>query len=231
MSVQRAMRATVRVRLVSVALLLPVATVLAACGSVKLPEEHFYRLDVPRQAGTAAAPSVEMRPLVVRVQRLQLGADLAGDRLMVGAGAVRLQPYVFHRWAGSLDSLVTDAFVTAFARSGAFGAVKGPDDAGGEDVTVSGRILDFHQVQENGAPAALVTLDLVVARGEQPVWRSELRRLEPAQGSEPEAVVRALSAGLAHVLHDAVERCRAAAAASSGDAADVGATVEAGPAK
>ena len=77
-------------------LLLPL---LFSCGSVTIPDEHYYRLSVDDIQRGVARPELG----AIRVDSMQLDAGLAPDRLLVAdASRVRLLGYGFHRWAGPL---------------------------------------------------------------------------------------------------------------------------------
>ena len=74
------------------AFLLSSVTTLAACGSVEVPRERWFRLDPP-----AVAESAPTRGGVLRVQDLQLGTALEGDCLLVQDGVAVLQhPFTKH---------------------------------------------------------------------------------------------------------------------------------------
>lgn len=186
----------------------------AACGSVKLPEEHFYRLAYPDPEPQCEAPAAG--GLVLRIERLGVATHLSGDRLMVGEGPVVVHPYRFHRWAGPVEGMVEDALVTALARSGDFARVKGAADGGDEDLVLTGRVLELQQQVEGERWSARVALELTLldrARGTV-LFHGELRRDEPVERHDPAAVVAGLSRGLAGIVDDVLARTRAAGAAT-----------------
>ena len=86
-------------------------TALAACGSVTVPVERYYRLDL--QSAHAPDP---MRAGTLRVHDLQLGTALDSDRLLCQSG-VTLEPRPLARWVAPLDRLVTEAMVLAMSRA------------------------------------------------------------------------------------------------------------------
>jgi ABC-type uncharacterized transport system auxiliary subunit len=182
------------------------ACALAGCGSVTVPHETLYRLPLPRPP-RAAEPLAS----VLRIERLSLAANVAGDRLAVADGPVALQRYELHRWAGPLDGLVLDALVIGFVRSGGFVEVKAPRDPGGDDLVLSGTILDFHEVREAAGAVGLVALDLrlVDRRSQRELFRSEFAQRVPAGAGGPEAAARALSQGLGAIVAEVVEQTRA----------------------
>ncbi len=190
---------------------------LAACSSVTVPEHHSYRLATP-QVGVGAKPDGG----VLRVGGLELAADLAGDRLMVGDGPVKVMAYRQHTWAGPLERLVGDAVVTGLRRSCAFEQVKTETARGDEDLQLDGRVLDFHQTAGHGAWLGTVTLDLqLVDRDGRQLLGGEFSASTALQGEGPEALVVALSESLGVVLDDFVATC--------GDRGVFVRSIEAGP--
>lgn len=174
-------------------LLLPL--LFAACSAVELPRTQFYRLDVPVPAG-GALPAAG----VLRVLDLQLANNLAGDCLLVADGPFRVQTAELDRWVAPLDRLVTDAVVQELTRTRMFARVLTSSDAGSEQLTLGGRILDFHEQRGEGAPRARVGLELWLLQGEVQLLHEEFVANSPLQQATPEAAVQALSLALAEVL-------------------------------
>lgn len=175
--------------------------VLAACSTVEVPDEHYYRIDPPRPRVADAAPLPGLR-----VERIAVAPHLRGDRLMVSEGAVLVRPYRFHRWAGPLDKLVEDALVTGFSRSGRFERVAGPADAplGAAGLLLRGRVLEMQQHVTGSSNVARVTLDVELvdrSRGAV-VMRREVSRDVEVQEPAPEVVVAALSRALGSVVEE-----------------------------
>lgn len=190
-----------RVRTATASLLLP--SLFAACGSVEVPRERFFRLDLP----TARQPDPG-RAGVLRVQDLQLGTALDGDCLLVQHG-VRLEPQPLERWIAPLDRLVTDALVLGLSRSRVCDLVKTAIDTGGENWTLHGRIVEFGEARGETSAEARVTLELWLEERGQLVFHDEFATREPIAGAGPEAAVAGLSAGLSRVVDDVVQRMQA----------------------
>ncbi|MBL9078932.1 MAG: membrane integrity-associated transporter subunit PqiC [Planctomycetes bacterium] len=177
---------------------------LAACGSVELPREHFYRLDLP----VARRPDPG-RAGVLRVQDLQLGTALDGDCLSVQRG-VEVEPRPFDRWIAPLDRLVTDALVLSLSRARVCDLVKGAADAGAEHWTLHGRIVEFGEARgADGAAEARIALELWLEQHGELVFHDEFRIAEPLANGGPEATVAGLSQGLVRVVDDVVARMQA----------------------
>ena len=175
---------------------------LAACGSVELPTEQFYRLQLPEVA--VADP---LRAGTLRVCDLQLGTALDSDRLLLQQG-VRLEPRPLARWVAPLDRLVTDALVLGLSRARVCDLVKGSADAGLETWSLHGRLVDFVEARTEHGLEARVRLELWLQQGDQLVFQDEFSRVEPVEALDPDAAVQALSRGLSHVVSEVVDRMR-----------------------
>lgn len=171
------------------------ALLFAACSAVELPRTQFYRLSVPVPAGGELP-----RAGVLRVLDLQLANNLAGDCLLVADGPVKVQTSELNRWVAPLDRLVTDAVVQELTRTRIFARVLGNSDAGSEQLTLGGRILDFHEQRGQTATTARVVLELWLLQGEQQLLHREFESASPFSPATPEAAVQALSLALAEVL-------------------------------
>ena len=193
-------------------LALIVALLCVGCSTVAIPEENYYRLDLPRLTPMAAASSE-----ILRIEGFELASSLNSDRLLVADNPVQLRAYEFHRWIGPLDRLVQDAVQAGLSRVRAFAEVKGPAEAPGETLYLSGRILDFHQVGEDGAWAGRVTLELRLAASQdrRVLFQEEFSRTVPMQGATPADAARSLSAGTGRIVEDFLERCDVAGVFSS----------------
>ena len=180
------------------------AAMLAACSSVEVPREQFYRLDLPK----AAEPDPS-RAGVLRVHDLQLGTALASDCLLVHDG-VHVVPRPLQRWIAPLDRLVTDALVLGLSRARVCDLVKGGADAGDENWSLHGRIVEFAEARGAQGPEARVTLELWLLAHDHLVFHEEFAVSEPLEGAGPDAAVAGLSHGLQQVVNGVVGRMQQA---------------------
>ncbi len=180
-----------------------VASLLAACGSVAVPSERFYRLAAPAPAEPDAS-----RGGVLRVQDLQLSTALDSDCLMRQHG-VLLESRPLARWIAPLDRLVTDALVLGLSRARVCDLVKGAADPGGEDWALRGRIVDFAEVIDVAGAKARVTLDLWLEVDGQMVFHDEFVVERELAGSSAEVAVDGLSGALQGVVEELILRMRA----------------------
>lgn len=173
---------------------------LAACGSVAVPRERYYRLAPP--APTTADPQ---RAGVLRVMDLQLGTALDRDCLLVADG-VRLEPQPLDRWVAPLDRLVTDALVLSLSRSGTVALVKGGADPGRETWSLHGRIVDFAEVHTDGVRSARVALELWLESRDTVLLHDEFVAELPIAAPGSAGAVQALSLGVQQVVAGLVQR-------------------------
>lgn len=184
------------------------AALLAACGSVEVPSERLYRLELP--AATAPNP---LRAGTLRVTDLQLGTALDGDRLLRQDG-VRLEARPLARWAAPLDRLVTDALVLGLSRRRVCELVKGSGDPGPETWSLHGRIVDFVEADGSAGPEARVALELWLERDGELLFHDEFGATEPLAGVDAgagtaEQSVLALSRAVDAVVAGVVARMAA----------------------
>lgn len=181
------------------------AIVLASCGSVELPREHFWRLDLPAPAGGELP-----RAGTLRVLDLQLGNALSGDCLVRADGPLHLEPLELQRWVAPLDRLITDATILGLTRTRMFAVVKGAGDGGGEDWTIGGRIVDFSE--HTGEPVGTGYAHFVfwLDRAGEVLFAEEFHAEVPLARPGAEATVASLSHALQQVLDELVGKMRAA---------------------
>lgn len=175
------------------------------CRSVEVPRERYYRLDPP-----AVAVDDPQRGGVLRVCDLQLGRALDGDNVLVADG-VRLEPRPLARWVAPLDRLVTDALVLGVSRARVCSLVKGAADAGVEDWTLHGRIVEFSEVHDPAQSVAKVVLELWLEdQNGRLLFHDEFAAREPlgSPDGDADAAVAALSRGLQSVVSGVVQRMR-----------------------
>jgi uncharacterized lipoprotein YmbA len=180
-----------------------VGALFAGCGSVSVPPEQYFRLEPP----PVSAPDPQ-RAGTLRVQDLALQTALDSDCLQRLDG-VRLQPRSASRWVAPLDRLVTDALVLGLSRARVCELVKGSADPGDETWTLRGRIVDFVEVVGGERNRARVTLELWLQADDRVLFHDEFAHEEPVAAAGDDAVVQALSRGVAQVVADVVARMRA----------------------
>lgn len=172
----------------------------AACGSVDVPHERFYRLALPEPQ--AAAPG---RQGILRVADLQVGTALDTDCLLRAAG-LRLEPRPLDRWVAPLDRLVTDALVLGLSRTRVCALVKGGGDPGAETWTLHGRIVEFAEARGAAGAEARVALELWLVDRDRVAFHDEFAAVVPLAAAGPDGAVAALSQGLQQVVGALIDR-------------------------
>jgi uncharacterized lipoprotein YmbA len=174
-----------------------------ACSSVAVPVERCYRLELP-----AVSSPDPQRAGILRVHDLQLHTALDSDCLQRLCGA-RLDPRPLARWVAPLDRLVTDALVVGLSRARVCELVKGGADPGDETWSLRGRILDFVEVVGTEPPHARVAIELWLEQDGRVRFHDEVVAEPPLAAPGDDALVAALSAGVATVVQGVVDRMRA----------------------
>lgn len=180
---------------------------LASCGSVELPREQYWRLDLP-----ATVASELPQKGVLRVADLQLGNSLSGDCLVVAAGPSKLETRDYDRWVAPLDRLVTDALVLGLGRTHLWALVKSASDGGTEDYTLNGRIVDFsEQVATATQPRmARAAFSFWVENREGLLFADEFRTEVAIHEAGPAGTVQALSQAVQQIVDEVAGRMRVA---------------------
>ncbi|MGE3174005.1 MAG: ABC-type transport auxiliary lipoprotein family protein [Planctomycetota bacterium] len=184
--------------------LLALLTALPGCGSVELPREHYWRLDLPVQAGGELP-----RGGVLRVADLQLGNAMPGDCLVLASG-LHLEQRELQRWVAPLDRLITDAVMLGLTRSRMFTLVKGAADPGPEDRTLRGRVVEFAETLQGERAFARAVVEFWVEDQDGVVFAQEFAAERPLQGHGADAAVQALSLALQQILDELTGRMREA---------------------
>lgn len=181
--------------------------VSVGCGSVKVPETFYYRLALPNPEPVAALQVPGPR---LGIAELRLGADLAGDRMMVAGGPVAVQFFHYHRWAAPLDRMLEDALLVGLARRGRFGDVRRATLPGDCDYELAAQVLRFGVAAEADGWVADVLVAVRLARPDGGLlFRQEFASRLPIAAREPAAAVRALSRAVGEIGAAFEAHCRA----------------------
>lgn len=151
----------------------------------RTPDVTYYTLEVP-----GASPGSLPGP--PRVGAFTADEPYASSRLAYRSSPFRLQYYLFHRWAGSPQSVVAGAVRDYLARA--------PHAEDGLPVHVEGHIRKLEEVDGPDGWRGFVALDLHVRRGATTQLERSYEESEPAAAESPEAVVEAISRALGRIL-------------------------------
>lgn len=176
---------------------------VAACGGGSIPTDRYYRLEASPPSAALQAPRF---PGSLRVAPLRADGLIRGTALLRSDAArpseVAREPY--RHWVDSPTAMLQRA-ITDFLREARVAEVVLPaDNPAPADWLVTGRILRLERVVSAGGSAALVEVELDVARGTQrkPVLQRRYREQRPGSRDAVAGMNEALDAILRRFLAD-----------------------------
>lgn len=188
-------------------LLLPLALLLAACGSpAPVPGDHFYRLPAPSaevQASSLDAGVILVEPFSV--------SGLVRERpiiFMQGAGSVELERYNYHLWYESPGYMLQQHLADYVRSAGLVDSVTTSRNLP-PDIVISGKLHEFMHVREtDDGGEVVVKLELMLRhRHDRDMQRQALyTEQEAVNGNDMNAVVAAFGRALDRIYQDFLER-------------------------
>jgi ABC-type uncharacterized transport system auxiliary subunit len=179
---------------------LAASTLVLACAGGPAPRDHFYRIATLAPA-PLAAPAF---PGTVEVDRFRADAVTGGSRIVKRqtAGASELEPYAYHQWADPPTILLQTSLVGFLRESRAASLVVTPELRARADFAVLGRIEQLEHQTGEGAPRAVVELDLTISRvSDRAVLLQRVYREErPAAGASVAEAVDAAGAAVSAIF-------------------------------
>ncbi len=184
-----------------------------ACGSV--PQTHYYVLASAEQAVAAEVDTdrvVERSPVVgIRTFSVDPPYDQGLLVYRVGADALEVGFYDYHRWASPLGSLAALAF--ASEASSAVGSIvfEPATHEGRYAAILRGRIRTLEEVDEPGGQVVRVTLELSLddTRGEA-IWQRTVSSESKVQAQDAGQIVARLQADFSELVRAAAGEVAAA---------------------
>ena len=185
------------------------ATLLLAVSCGSIPPTNFYSLRVP-------APPVAQAPrskAVLGIERFGATEALRNDRLVYYSSPTQLGFYDYHRWVADPATMLRDDIARRIQQAGLFADVQLLPARGAVDYYLRGRVLNFEEVDYEGAVSGRVGLELTLVRGSdrQVVWTGSKQVKTAAAGQGHAAVVEALNAASDQVLGELVPQLLAKA--------------------
>lgn len=186
-------------------LILLFVSVLSACANAPPPpEDHFYRLPVPRADRGQALTHGSLR-----VEEFEV-SGLLRDRAIIytrGDDSVELDQYYYHFWHVSPGQLIQN-HLAVFLENAAAAPVVTTGRTAAADLTVTGRIDELLQVRQSRGGHVVVSLELRLLRRDRtaPLLIKKYTVKREASGSMDRVVTRfgdALKAIYAEFLADA----------------------------
>jgi len=176
------------------------AMVLASCAQPPVPQDHFYRLQVPM-------PGSELSKIpltgTLEVARLQADGLTAGRSIVYSEAAHPLEAneYHYHFWTDSPTVILREELVSYLRQAGVATAVVTPEMRLEPDFVLTGRIKRLEQVRGNPSKV-LISLELALRdRREDRLLQVKTYRMEgQTAGPGVAAAAAALNSGLAEIF-------------------------------
>jgi uncharacterized lipoprotein YmbA len=178
---------------------LTVWTILCSTGCAMVrprPEVHYYALQLTLLGESSGAGRAS---LVVRPFNAQDPYDQ--QRIVYRSSPYVVDFYRYHRWAASPAHQVTDWTRRYLRQVGLFAKVFPSADTDA-DLTLSGRIQQFEEVDQNDVWQAVLSIDIWLERHgrDSPLWFQSYTATQEATKRNPEAVAEAMSRSLEDIL-------------------------------
>lgn len=176
------------------------AFLAVGCGGV--PKTYFYTLQVP----SAPAPNDPKTNYVLGVEHFRAPEILRDDRIVYFVSATQINFYQYHRWGSDPATLLSDYTARWVETSGVFAQVKMLPARERVDYTLGGKVLNFEEVDSEGAAKVRMALALSLVRSSDHklVWSGEKRQEVPLAEHGVEGVATALNASCSQVLQEMI---------------------------
>ncbi|MFZ5619938.1 MAG: ABC-type transport auxiliary lipoprotein family protein [Pseudomonadota bacterium] len=169
------------------------AAALTGCGgSVRVPEDSFYRLDIPAPAAAQAAPAIDG---TLRVE-VDAAAPVYRDRSLLYSTAdapARLQRYHYHHWIDAPPRLLEQRLADYLRAAGVASQVVARDDRldGRYRLRLQLRRFEHQRGRDGGRVSLAVELLLSDGAGGGLLLRERIRAERPVAGDAFPAVIEA----------------------------------------
>lgn len=176
------------------------AAALVSCfGAREAATAKFYTPAAPRLAGSPGR--VLTQPLVVTDFRV--ASHLAGDRMAARVSPQEVEYYSQHRWAGSLDRLLTEESRVVLRNY--FASVSAEASGAENEWLLSASVEAFEEEDEGERWFARAAIDITLRDGftGETIWKGLLESRKPAVVRHPAAVAQALGEALGEILGQA----------------------------
>jgi len=187
--------------------LLLAALLLSGCSVPDLPNDHFYRLEVPEPDRRFQQPLFSG---ALRVSRFTTDGAVGGRPILFASydRPFELQQYHYSYWVETPDRMLTDALAAYLRGANVAPTVLGPTGRGIAGHIVSGRLVRFERRVGEERATAVVALEITVERefdGRQ-LMRARYAEEAPAAGMDMAETVlafrRAVSSLFARFVAD-----------------------------
>lgn len=181
-----------------VALMLLGALLGASCGGI--PKTYYHTLRSP----SPPAPSDPRTNFRLGVEHFRAPAMLRDDRIVYYESPTEMNYYQYHRWGADPATLLSEYVVEWVNGMGIFAQVRMLPTREPVDYTLSGRVVNFEEVDYEGGGRGRVGLELwlVRMRDHKVVWSTRRLVETPIQEKGMAGVVNALNASCTQLLRE-----------------------------
>ena len=168
----------------------------AACGGA--PKTYYYTLQPP----ATPTPNDPRTEYTLGVEHFRSPVILRDDRILYYISPTQVNYYEHHRWGSDPATLLSEYSARWLESTGVFAEVRMLPVRDRVDYTLTGRLLNFEEVDTGGAPKARVVLELSLIRtiDRKRVWSGEQRQEQPISERGVEGVATALNSASSQVL-------------------------------
>ena len=142
---------------------------LTSCGGGKVPNTHYYALDLPAAPQTPPADALRHTLAVMPVQASSM---LTQDRIVYRPNREEVGYYEYHRWAEDPRTSVQNALLARLRQTGAFATVAPYDGRTKADFVLRTRIDRLEEVDFEQGVKVYTTISAELVDGEtaRVVW-------------------------------------------------------------
>jgi len=178
--------------LVSFALLLTAAALLAGCGAVR--ESHYYQLGGVKE-NLRPAVGAEQFPVTILVSPFQTSHLYREDRIVYGSGREEMGLYQYERWTEPPSEMLHEIIVRQLRGSGRYKEIYSMRSSARGEFILRGHLYDMKEIATGSGLVARVTFEaeLVDAKTRNTLWAHPYTHDEPVAGKDVAAVVAALN--------------------------------------
>jgi ABC-type uncharacterized transport system auxiliary subunit len=165
-----------------------------------LPKTNYYTLRVP-SAPEAKDPNARA---VLGIEPFRATEVLRDDRIVYYESPTQLNFYQYHRWSSDPAALLSDLVARRLSQAGAFSEVRRLPSLEPVDYVLTGRLLNFEEVDYEAGVKGRVALEMALfrSRDHKLLWSDRRQAESAAEGQGVPGVVNALNAASARLLDE-----------------------------
>ncbi len=172
----------------------------ASCGSV--PRTNYYTLRVPSPPETRDPKTT----FLLGVEHFRATEMLRDDRIVYYESPTELNYYQYQRWGAAPATMLTQVTARQLDQMGIFTEVRVLPSREPMDYILTGRVLNYEEVDYEGGGKGRVALELTLvrSRNRQIVWSFHRQAERAIEERGVAGVVNALNAATQDLLQEAL---------------------------